>query len=83
MENEGSMITDWLDKYGNVDIEKQVETKLFMEEIIRIIKETPNDMELGKRIREWYDETHSNKNYTTPYRVSEVIDDWYLRNKTK
>jgi hypothetical protein len=49
-----------------------------MEEIIRIIKETPNDMELGEKIREWYNQTHANKNYINPYRpykVNEIIDD--------
>lgn len=80
---ENTMITDWLEKYGDVEIEKKVETKFFMEEVIRIIKETPNDMELGKRIREWYNQTQTNKSYVTPYRVNEVIDEWYLRNKTK
>lgn len=25
-----------------------------MEEIIKMVKETPNDMELGKKIRKWY-----------------------------
>lgn len=54
-----------------------------MEEVIRIIRESPNDMELGKRIREWYNQTETDKSYVNPYRVNEIIDEWYLRNKTE
>lgn len=38
-------------------------TKIFMEEITRMIKKTPNDMELGKQIRDWY---NTNKIFESP-----------------
>lgn len=34
-----TIITDWLDKYGDVEIEKKVEKKLMMDEIIRLVDE--------------------------------------------
>lgn len=93
-----------------------------MEEIFEIVRETPNDMELGKRIREVY-HTHQQKieeytesikdkwiyespdggktvtkrafcaplseriiitdtkKFINPYKVTEVVEDWYKRNE--
>ncbi len=46
-----TIITDWLEKHGDPQIEKRVEYIFFIKEIERIIKEYPNDMKLGKAIR--------------------------------
>jgi hypothetical protein len=50
-----------------------------MEEIIKIVNETPNDMELGKKIREWYFKI--DKKFINPYKVNEIVEDWYKRNE--
>ena len=42
-----------------------------MEEIIKMVKETPNDMELGKKIRKWF---YTNKDVR--------VENWYKRNET-
>jgi hypothetical protein len=48
---ENTLITDWLDEYGNTEIEELVELRLFKSEIYDIVKNTPNDMELGNKIK--------------------------------
>jgi hypothetical protein len=50
---ENTLITDWLDEYGNTEIEELVELRLFKSAIVDIVKNTPNDMELGNKIREF------------------------------
>ena len=49
---ENTIITDWLESNGSPSIEEKVELITFKKEIERIVQKTPNDMELGKRIRE-------------------------------
>ena len=87
-----------------------------MEEIFDMVKETPNDMELGKKIRKWYYTQKEKmdtkwiyespdrgktvtkralgaplserilitdtKKFVNPYKVNEVIEDWYIRDET-
>jgi hypothetical protein len=50
---ENTLITDWLETYGDKKIEEYVEYKVFKTEIVDIVKNTPNDMELGNKIREF------------------------------
>lgn len=49
MKIEGNLINEWLEKYGDIDIEKKIELTLFRKEIERLIKETPNDLDLGQK----------------------------------
>ena len=50
---ENTLITDWLETYGDKKIEEYVEYKLFKSTIVDMVKNTPNDMELGNKIREF------------------------------
>ena len=43
-----------------------------LKEIIELINKYPNDMELGKKLREWYYQQKDNR-----------IDEWYDRNNDK
>jgi hypothetical protein len=61
MKNEGNLISDWLEKYGDPEIEKKVELTLFNREIRRIVKEMPNDLELGKKIRSFVNEYYKDE----------------------
>jgi hypothetical protein len=56
-----TMITDWLEKYGDPSIERDVEKTAFILEIEKTVKETPNDIELGRKIRSLVNE-HLPKN---------------------
>lgn len=49
---------------------------LIMEEIVKIVKETPNDMELGRLIRKMVNSLNTNSLTITNTKV----DDWYKRN---
>ena len=43
-----------------------------LKEIIELINKYPNDMELGKKLREWFYQQKDNR-----------IDEWYDRNNDK
>jgi hypothetical protein len=47
-----------------------------MEEILKIVKETPNDMELGRLIRKMVNTSNTNSLDIT----NSKVDDWYKRN---
>jgi hypothetical protein len=49
---------------------------LIMEEILKIVKETPNDMELGRLIRKMVNTSNTNSLDIT----NSKVDDWYKRN---
>jgi hypothetical protein len=50
---ENTLITDWLETYGDKKIEEYVEYKLFKTEIVDMVKNTPNDIQLGNKIRKF------------------------------
>lgn len=52
-DKENTLITDWLDEYGNPEIEELAELKLFKEAINDMVVVNPNDMVLGNKIREF------------------------------
>jgi hypothetical protein len=52
------------------------EKTLLMEEILKIVKETPNDMELGRLIRKMVNTSNTNSLDIT----NSKVDDWYKRN---
>lgn len=50
---ENTLITDWLETYGDKKIEEYVEYKLFKSTIVDMVKNTPNDIQLGNKIRKF------------------------------
>ena len=48
------IIANWLESYGDIEIEENI---ILISEIRRIVKEYPNDMELGKRVRQLINKT--------------------------
>ena len=48
------IIANWLESYGDIEIEENI---ILISEIRRIVKEYPNDIELGKRVRQLINET--------------------------
>ena len=55
---------------------EMAEKTLIMEEILKIVKETPNDMELGRLIRKMVNTSNTNSLDIT----NSKVDDWYKRN---
>ncbi len=55
---------------------EMAEPTLIMEEILKIVKETPNDMELGRLIRKMVNTSNTNSLDIT----NSKVDDWYKRN---
>ena len=51
------IIANWLESYGDIEIEEKIENIILISEIHRIVKEYPNDMELGKRVRQLINKT--------------------------
>jgi hypothetical protein len=51
------IIANWLESYGDIEIEEKIENIILISEIRRIVKEYPNDMELGKRVRQLINKT--------------------------
>ena len=51
------IIANWLESYGDIEIEEKIENIILISEIHRIVKEYPNDMELGMRIRQLINKT--------------------------
>jgi hypothetical protein len=51
------IIANWLKSYGDIEIEEKIENIILISEIHRIVKEYPNDMELGMRIRQLINKT--------------------------
>ncbi len=50
---ENTLITDWLETYGDKKIEELVELGLFKSTIVDMVKNTPNDIQLGNKIRKF------------------------------
>jgi CDP-6-deoxy-D-xylo-4-hexulose-3-dehydrase len=63
MEKIGTMITDWLDEYGNPEIEKKVENNLLMEEILRLVDEYIRKNSSNQKWREGIDLVKYGGNY--------------------